>query len=86
MRAAVVGDLPTVQRLIERGNSPDTSDADGVTLLMLAAREGHAELVVYLLAQRASLSRRNKFGDTALMGACIKGKLEVVKLLLAHGA
>lgn len=85
-RAALGGDLGIVKSLVERGNPVDSSDADGSTLLMLAAREGHARVVEYLIEQKAVVNRRNKFGDTALMGACIKGKLDVVKLLLDHGA
>ena len=85
-RAALGGDLGIVKSLVERGNPADSSDADGSTLLMLASREGHARVVEYLIAQKAAVNRRNKFGDTALMGACIKGKLDVVKLLLDHGA
>lgn len=86
LRAALEGNVPVIQGLIARGNSVDTSDSDGSTLLMLASREGHARLVAYLIGQKASVSRKNKFGDTALMSACIKGKIEVVRLLLEHGA
>ncbi len=52
---------------------------------MLAAREGHVRVAEYLIEQKAAIGRRNKFGDTALMAACIKGKLDVVKLLVVHG-
>ena len=72
-RAALEGDLVTVQSLIERGNSPDTSDAEGSTLLMLAARGGHAPVVEYLISRKASVNGRNKFGDTALMAAAMGG-------------
>jgi ankyrin repeat protein len=85
-RAALEGDLPTVQRLIERGNSPDTSDAEGSTLLMFAARGGHAGVVSYLIANKASVNGRNKFGDTALMSAALGGHVEAAKVLLANGA
>ena len=85
-RAALEGDLPTVQRLVERGNSPDSSDAEGSTLLMFAARGGHAGVVSYLIAQKASVNGRNKFGDTALMAAALGGHIEAAKVLLANGA
>ncbi len=86
LRAALGGDLATVRSLVERGGIVDTSDADGSTLLMLASREGHIRIATYLLGLKASVNRRNKFGDTALMAASIKGKLDVVRLLLEHGA
>jgi len=85
-RAALEGDLPTVQSLIERGNSPDTSDAEGSTLLMLAARGGHAPVVSYLISRKATVNARNKFGDTALMAAALTGQIEAAKVLIANGA
>ena len=85
-RAALEGDLTTVQNLVERGNSPDSSDAEGSTLLMFAARGGHARVVSYLIAQKASVNGRNKFGDTALMAAALGGHVEAAKVLLANGA
>jgi ankyrin repeat protein len=85
-RAALEGDLVTVQRLIERGASPDTSDREGSTLLMLAARSGHVPVVSYLLSQKASVNARNQFGDTALMAASLKGQVAVAKVLLENGA
>jgi len=85
-RAALEGDLPTVQSLVERGNSPDTSDAEGSTLLMLAARGGHVPVVSYLISQKASVNAKNKFGDTALMAAALGGHVEAAKVLIANGA
>ena len=85
-RAALEGNLSTVQRAIERGNSPDTSDAEGSTLLMLAARSGHAEVVSYLISRKASVNGRNKFGDTALMAAALGGHLDAARVLVANGA
>jgi uncharacterized protein len=85
-RAALDGDLPTVERLVEKGNSPDTADAEGSTLLMMAARGGHANVVSYLISRKASVNGRNRFGDTALMAAALGGHVEAAKVLLANGA
>lgn len=86
LRAALEGDLVTVQRLVERGTSPDTSDQEGNSLLMLAARAGHVTVVSYLLARKATVNARSRFGDTALLAASLKGHVEVAKVLLAGGA
>ena len=86
LRAALEGDLVTVQRLVERGTSPDTSDQEGNSLLMLAARAGHVAVVSYLLARKATVNARSRFGDTALLAASLKGHVEVAKVLLAGGA
>jgi ankyrin repeat protein len=85
LRAALEGDLVTLQKLIDRGNSPDASDADGNTLLMLAARSGHLKVVEYLVAQKASVNRKSKVGDTALMAAALKGEIPVARFLVEKG-
>lgn len=86
LRAALDGDLVTVQRIVERGATPDTADQEGNSLLMLAARNGHANLVTYLVSRKASVNARNRFGDTALMAAALKGHIEVAKVLVGNGA
>ena len=44
---------------------------EGNTLLMLAARDGHAELAGFLIKQRARVDARNAAGDTALALAAL---------------
>ncbi len=85
-RAALEGDVATLERIVGRGASPDASDQEGSTLLMLAARSGHVPAVTYLLANKASVNARNKYGDTPLMAAALKGHVEVARVLLANGA
>nr|MBP7640241.1 ankyrin repeat domain-containing protein [Thauera sp.] len=41
LSAASMGDTKELVSLIQRGLDPDTVDAQGNTLLILAAREGH---------------------------------------------
>jgi uncharacterized protein len=86
LRAALEGDLVTLQKLIERGTSPDTSDATGNTLLMMAARGGHLNIAEFLVSQKAAVNKQSSVGDTALMAACLKGQLPVARFLLDHGA
>jgi ankyrin repeat protein len=83
--AARGNDLERVRVMIERGMAPDTADRQGNTLLHIAAIEGHFDLAKYLLAQRARVRVRNAFGDSPLMLAALKGQLELVRLLAAHG-
>ncbi len=85
-RAALDGDLMTVQRAVERGFSVDTTDQEGNSLLMLAARSGHTPIVSYLLAQKVAVNARNRFGDSALMAAALKGHVETARALVAGGA
>lgn len=80
------GDTQQLVQLLNRGVDPDTVDAQGNTLLMLAARDGNAETVEALLKYRPKVSRRNPAGDSALMLAVLKGETAVVDLLLDAGA
>jgi ankyrin repeat protein len=57
----------------------------GFSALMLAARNGHLEVVRLLLAAGADVNAKSSNGDTAMMVAAGKGHTEVVQVLLAKG-
>ncbi|MBR0565755.1 ankyrin repeat domain-containing protein [Azoarcus sp. L1K30] len=86
MNAARQGDTPQLTSLLARGIDPDTVDAGGNTLLIIAAREGNAETVATLLRFRARIGYRNMAGDSALMLAVLGGRDDVVDVLLKAGA
>ena len=44
------------------------------------------QTVDVLLAARADVNARNKFGDTAIMAAALAGNLAIVRTLRARGA
>jgi len=52
---------------------------------MIAAREGHLELAKLLISRKASVTPVNRYGDSALMAASLRGSLELVKLLARSG-
>lgn len=55
--------------------------------LMEAAREGHKEVVVLLLAKGADVNLKEKLcGETALMFTAEEGYKEIAEILLAKGA
>ena len=58
----------------------------GCTLLLVAASNGHKQLVEVLLKRGAKLAAQNSYGVTALMLAANQGREQVVELLLQHGA
>lgn len=87
------------ERLLRAGVSIDTASDDGMTALMRAAAEGHADFVRHLLEAGANVERSDRRGCTALHWAVgygaselgkkthlPKGCLEVVRLLLEAGA
>uniref|UniRef100_A0A8C2NS43 Ankyrin repeat and SAM domain-containing protein 6 n=1 Tax=Capra hircus TaxID=9925 RepID=A0A8C2NS43_CAPHI len=66
MLAAVMGQLPLVQLLVERHADVDKQDsAHGWTALMQATYHGNKEIVKYLLNQGADVTLRAKNGYTA---------------------
>ncbi|KAL5510293.1 hypothetical protein EMCRGX_G005818, partial [Ephydatia muelleri] len=56
------------------------------SLLMMACRYGHAEVVRMLLSAGAHVNDQHENGESSLMMACWYGHAEVVKMLLSAGA
>jgi ankyrin repeat protein len=83
--AASVGKLDMVKLLVGRAaNIHATSSDSGMAALHCAAKEGHEEVVVYLLGNGADPMRLDESGCTPLMYASERGHLRVVLLLLEH--
>ena len=86
LQAVERNDLATTTRLLQRGMDINTSDRNGNTLLMIAARNGATEILDFLLTNRVSLLKQNKYGDTAIMLAALNGRRDAVLRLLQAGA
>lgn len=84
---AVVNDrADEVKRLLSRGLDPNSVDPNGDPLLFIASRAGNTATVDVLLAAKASVDQKNRFGDTPLMAAALNGKLDIVRKLRTRGA
>lgn len=81
------GCLPLVKAMVERGAAvtwcPQKNHKPRP--LELAAREGHENVVSYLLANGAKQDRGATWGD-AITGASANGHIGTLKILLQHGA
>ncbi|WP_346284667.1 ankyrin repeat domain-containing protein [Zoogloea sp.] len=87
LNAAKLGDAREVSRQVAKGMDVNSTDENGNSLLILAAREDQPKVVAELLRQRGiKLDARNAAGDSALMLASLKGHTEVASLLLGAGA
>src|SRR5260370_3024138 len=77
-------DTAAVKRLLDRGTSADSRDADGVPALMAATLFAGADCVAALLDGGANPNAATEDGATALMWAI--PDLEKARLLLSHKA
>lgn len=85
--AAQDGDTVLVLRLLRGGASAETTDADGVTPLQLAALEGHVGVCSALIGEgRAAAGAADAHRRTPLHFAAEEGHAAVVTLLVTHGA
>jgi hypothetical protein len=88
--AARLGDRELVKKLLKkdgRKNCVNLEDAYGQTALHIAAEEGHAELVAFLVDKYgAKVNAKDQAGWTPLFCACKWGRVRVADLLLHRGA
>ena len=83
--AVAAGDLATVKQLvIDCGIDPNI--LSDFTSLFTALRNGHPEVVEFLLEHGIDPNIQNNNGDTLLQLAAANNYLRLVKLLLEHGA
>ncbi|EXJ89048.1 hypothetical protein A1O3_02112 [Capronia epimyces CBS 606.96] len=73
-------------KLAERPEDLNQADNAGNTPLQIAALEGFTEIVKFLLANKCEVNTRNIDKETPLIDAVENGHVQVVKLLLEHGA
>jgi ankyrin repeat protein len=83
--AARSGDVESARLLIAGGARVDDALPDGMTALVLAAHSGH-QPVGLLLLEKGADPDASGIGYTALHAAILRGGLDLVKALLAHGA
>jgi ankyrin repeat protein len=84
--ASLFGDAAMVDALLKRGTDPNQTDSAGATALMLAVPD--IEKVRRLLERGANVDARStNLGRTPfLIAAAYPGSVDVMTLLLAHGA
>lgn len=82
---ARAGELEAFNGLLTAQNINE-KDAKGYSPLMLAAYNGHLELVRYLLENGADPNSVDYGESSILMGVAFKGYTEIIKLLIDYGA
>ena len=85
--AAYAGSLETVQLLVQSGAAVnDAENVFKVTPLIVAAEEGHADVISFLAGHGADLEWTERAGYTALTRATMGDHPEVIKALVNAGA
>jgi len=86
MDLARQGRSEELKEFVQRGLPVNAQDAEGNSLLMLAAYRGQLETVRALIELGADVDLRNDRDQTPLAGALFKGEDEIVRELRAAGA
>jgi hypothetical protein len=84
IKCAIDGETERIKKLLQsqlQRAYMDSKDNEGMSPLMYAAREGHFEIVEYLVQRGADTNAQNNAGWTALALAESKGHADVVRLL-----
>lgn len=76
-----MGDIVTMQKLIQKGAVVDTKPVDGSPALFDAARDNKLDVLKVLLAAGAKVDLK-KWGETPLTVALGKGNIDAVQLIL----
>ena len=79
-------DVQKVQAALNQDIALDTENEIGQTALLVAASQGHTDLVKLLLEQGADVHACDDGGDSPLIKAMLLRSQEIITLLLEHGA
>ena len=85
--AAESGNLAELRRLVLKcGVHVDAEDRYSMTLLQVASRHGHLNIVHFLIENNATVNATELDDRAALHFAVIRGHTSIVRFLLEHGA
>jgi ankyrin repeat protein len=84
-RAADSGEAGILRLLLDTGADPDAVDSRLCTVLMWGSQYGSAEVVEMLLQTgKVEVNACAVDGDTALHCAALKGRLDIIEVLINH--
>ena len=83
---AAIGNLQKVKEKIIKGMDPNIHLGNENTALMWAGKNGHLDVIEFLLSGGANINTQNEYGDTALVWAANCDRRCVVRFLISKGA
>lgn len=83
MKAAKIGDLPSLKLAFDKEENVNVQNENGVTALMIAAKYGNETAVDFLLEHGAKIDLKSKQGYKAVDFAKMFGHKKIVAVLLA---
>jgi ankyrin repeat protein len=86
MRAACMGDAPSLRRLVDDGVEINGQSPNGTTALIAAAKNGKKDSVLELIELGADLNLFDEEGLTAIAWAAKNGQTMIVQALKEKGA
>lgn len=86
LEAAARNDIEEVKKLLNNGVSPDACNEDGLTALHQCCIDNNEEMLLLLLNYNADVNAEDSEKWTPLHAAATCGHLNLVKLLVKHGA
>ena len=72
--------------LLVRSGAQLVIPGERIMALEIVAKNGHSDIVQYLVGEGAPVNAQDRYGASALMYACHKKQSEIVSFLLNHGA
>lgn len=87
MTASQQGHVEIVRVLLAAGADANYELANGDSAMQFAADKGHVEILELLITVGgAAIDAQDSDGNTPLISACLRGRVEAVRLLLRLGA
>lgn len=82
-KAVEFDDGYAVTKLLARGADPNVTDRNGNPLLVAALRDGSLKAARALMdAKSIDFDKPNRAGETALMMACLQGRMDLVRVMV----
>merc|ERR1719329_396243 len=80
------GNLTLAEILLDAGANANVTTDLKMTPLLVAAFNGHADVVSFLFARKVDIEQRGPCGGTALYVAAQEGRRHVAEILIQQGA